>query len=999
MGSRWLVVCALVSNGCSDSPKQYEDAGIADANADAALDASADARPDAAPGPPVITTFELQGSTTPAPTLAPVVLAHIAATDPDDDVVAFCARIVAGVPAQNDTCWLELADATIAATPAPSVAFDAPVALGYLFGAISVHAWVRDESGRISDAVAPVTITYDALTPPQLIDVRATRTQAPCAPPVAADTSLATTSDDLYIKWHATFPAGSAATPIRLDYTVDGVTYTPIASALANAASAGCSLTPVGSPDATCTTGVDQTAATGCYRWTGTKPTGYFRVRAVATDQRGTPSAVDAVPALNTGAITILAGSTDSGLDGNARDIIFNNEMVALSSLDPKSFAVSSRGIVYFRDRALGLWWVEPTTGTVHRLAPVVRDTQATTGVDGVVGVATVNQPSTIAIDDRDRLWIWDGLHIRRVDVDANRRPAAIVTVIGGGTDLTSSGVPANQVFVGLCNSCSIIPLPNGDVWFHQYQSTANGVPLRVYRASQGVVDAVSVSGMVDLPGTGMVDASTLMVTGLAAVFDPITGTIAHLYVMNFMNVIELSPTGAVQRFVPQPPVQPGSVTTSGGDGRLYLLTPYAVFQLASGGASWQHLVGPPTLPGPASGCSDGMPAQSGCTVIAQDIAVDRFGRLHWLERGRLRSIGRDGAVVSVLGRALGYGDGMPATRVRLARFEQARTWSDAASNRRVVIADPVTYRYREATVGGNLVDIAGTGDYTQPPPPPTPARGQGIYIPYLGSFDLDVATGTLYHPLYFTSTGQSVLRLDRASGDWQHFVGGGTTSYALAPDGTDESQIWLGGNNAFLAYSSVFGIAGGDVLLAFGLYDSAGATYSDFMIKRFPIGTPRLQTHVAGTNGGLGSFCADGTPANACTLTVHPYGVSSSAPVYDTVGARWIMAEAGTYSSTKLRTLPDNPMATVGTLITLPHQFTAFTYARIFPDEWIFYCALDHELYTHRIGDTLFSKLPIPIPGMRCEPATLRYLPSRNSLLFTFSLQGMSGVAEYALP
>jgi hypothetical protein len=119
---------------------------------------------------------------------------------------------------------------------------------------------------------------------------------------------------------------------------------------------------------------------------------------------------------------------------------------------------------------------------------------------------------------------------------------------------------------------------------------------------------------------------------------------------------------------------------------------------------------------------------------------------------------------------------------------------------------------------------------------------------------------------------------------------------------------------------------------------------------------------------------------------------------VHDLVGARWIAAESP--YSLALRTLPDDPADPVGTLATLAEPFTSFTYRRIAGEEWIYYCSLyGRQLVAYRVGDPSTTLLPWPVADLSCEPATLRYLPARNALLFTFQERGLHGVAEYRLP
>ena len=89
----------------------------------------------------------------------------------------------------------------------------------------------------------------------------------------------------------------------------------------------------------------------------------------------------------------------------------------------------------------------------------------------------------------------------------------------------------------------------------------------------------------------------------------------------------------------------------------------------------------------------------------------------------------------------------------------------------------------------------------------------------------------------------------------------------------------------------------------------------------------------------------------------------------------------------------------TVSTLTGLSQQPRGFAYRVEVADEIVYYCsATDGKI--HRRNATLGTEtiLPWPVSSVRCSGYSLKYSPSRNSLIFPYTQNNLHGVAEYLL-
>ncbi|HET7064794.1 MAG TPA: hypothetical protein VFI49_11025 [Rudaea sp.] len=944
---------------------------------------------------------------------------------------SFCLKLVYSsialpTPGASDACWRRF-DAPVPGI-APAAVIDVvgyPFRLGFLASPLYVRLWVRDNAGQVS-ASAVRQADYDPGTPPSIDNVFATTSNAPCAPQAATDSTVQS-NEDVVIKWLANFPNGEAAAGgIDLEYTEDGIAYAPIPGAqnLANAADGGCTLAPSGG-NPSCPAGpFESSPKSGCYRWLGApKPTGYFGVRVRATDNKGISSVREAVPPLNayynTSGIRFLAGNPDPGLGGNALAGVINNRLAArYGSFDAGALAVSARGVVYLRDRDNGILWINPVSGVLDRLGTLGA---VSAGDGGPAANAVWRSPQYIAVDFADRLLVWDYDRIRRVDVDGEGLPATVDTFIGGGSDLSNSGIaPLDVQLSADCSACDILPQRNGDVFTNDsyfYRRSFAG-HIRRYRAASNTVDTFDVTGIgYSEEPTRNLDDCTF--SGLMLEQDVAAGTVIRLHARTQPSVFgsvcnygtatfDENGAAAAAQLPSVPNTTPyGTVYRSGLDGQIYswdVGTAGGIYRFDRASNQWVRVLGDGTQA--ISTCPDGTEAAS-CEAQVSDFFVDAFGNLHFISLGQLRvvvtALQSDGfggliekrRVRTLVGQGLYYGDGGDALSARFSMITSAKRWIDG-SQEKIVVHDLVNARMREVTVGGPVATIAGNGNVGFPVLD-VDATTTPFYTTYLTRMGVDATSGRLY-----AAVGNAeITYLERTSGTWKwhHLAGLGTVPYASASDG--ETSVQLRGTEFFaLTPTSVLYVA-----YTFDPILFPATYWGDGFILGFDTTTGALSHFIGQPGADTGSFCADGTLRENCGITIYYYGPNTD-PSLDTGGPgdsddRYVMAPQNSLYSSALRTVPANaPLGAVGTLTSLPMSFSSFTYVRradLGGSEVVYYCPPDGILRRNELSPTQVEVLlPWPVPGLRCTGNSLVWNEARHSLTFPYKRWGLYGVAEY---
>ncbi|HET9831483.1 MAG TPA: hypothetical protein VFP91_07235 [Vicinamibacterales bacterium] len=930
-------------------------------------------------------------------------------------------------PGAGDGCWHRF-DAPVPGI-APAAVIDVvgyPFRLGFFASPLYVRLWVRDDAGQVS-ASAVRRADYDPGIPPSVDNVFATASNAPCSPLAVSDSTVPS-DEAVVIKWLANFPNGEAAAGgIDLYYTEDGVTYAPIPGAqnLTNAAGGGCTLAPLGG-NASCPAGpFESSPKSGCYRWQAgePKPTGYFGVRVRATDSKGISGVREAVPPLNAydnaSGIRFLAGNPDPGLGGNALTTVINNRLDRrYGFVDIGALAVSSRGVVYVRDRDNGILWINPQSGVLDRLGTLGALSE---GDGGAAANAVWRSPQYIAVDFADRLLVWDNDRIRRVDVNSEGLPTTVDTFMGGGSDTSNSGIaPLDVQLVPNCTVCDILPMPNGDVFTTDnafYRRSIAG-HIRRYRAASNTVDTFDVTGIgySEEPTRNLDDCAF---SGLMLEQDVAAGTVVHLHAKTQPSVYgsvcnygtatfdENGAAAALQLpnnvFIPF-----ATVYRSGLDGKLYAWDSAiggGIYRFDRASNQWVRVLGDGTRG--INPCPDGTEAAL-CEAEVNDFFVDTSGNLHFISLGQLRvavtALESDGSggliekrrVRTLVGQGLYYGDGGDALSARFSLITSAKPWIDG-SQEKIVVHDLVNARMREISIGGTVATIAGNGTVGYPTRD-VDATTTPIATTYLTRMGVEPTSGRLHATVGYAE----ILYLERTGGTWmwRHLAGQGTVPYASAADG--ETSVQLRGTEFFaLTPTSVLYVA---YTLDSALFPATGG-WGDGFILGFDKTTGAM-SHFIGQPGGDVGFCTDGTLRANCGIDATVYSPNTD-PSLDSGGPgdsddRYVMAESNSIFSTVLRTVPANvPLAAVGTLTALPTgNFSSFAYVRradLAGAEVVYYCPPDGIMHRKELSPTQVDvALPWPVPGVRCTGNSLVWNEARHSLTFAYKRWGLYGVAEY---
>jgi hypothetical protein len=982
---------------------------------------------------PVITALDFRGPGDPTlnPPLvsSPYTLFDFSAND-DFRLTSFCLKLVYSpiappTPAASDACWHRFDEPVPGITPAAVIdVVDYPFRLGFLAAPLYVRLWVSDDSEQVS-ASAVRQANYDPGIPPSVDNVFATTSNAPCAPPAASDSTVQS-DEAVTIKWLANFPNGEAATGgIDLDYTEDGVTYAPIPGAqnLTNAAGSDCTLAPSGG-NASCPAGpFESSPKSGCYLWPAgaPKPTGYFGVRVRATDNKGISSVREAVPPLNAYDIRFLAGNPDPGLGGNAVATVINNRLDRrYGVVDSGALAVSSRGIVYLRDRDNGILWINPQSGVLDRLGALGA---LSAGDSGPAANAVWRSPQFIAVDFADRLLVWDYDRIRRVDVDSEGMPTTVDTFIGGGGDASNSGIAPLEVQLSAdCAQCEILPMPNGDVFTTDsvYYRRSIAGHIRRYRAASDSVDIVDVTGIgySQEPTRNLDDCSF---SGLMLEQDVATSTVVHLHAKTQPTVYGSVCTYGTATFdengaaaalqlpdIPNAFAAFGTAYRSGLDGHLYAWDSVGgggIYRFDGANNQWVRVLGEGFRT--SNPCPDGTEAEL-CAAEVNDFFVDALGNLHFISLGQLRvvvtALENDGLgglierrrVRTIAGQGLYYGDGGDALSARFSMITSAKPWIDGGQEK-IVVHDLVNARMREVTIGGSVATIAGNGNVGFPVLD-VDARTTSINTWSLTRMGVEPTSGRLYAAV----GGYEITYLERTAGTWmwRHLAGMGNVPYASASDG--ETSVQLHGTEFFaLTPTSALYVA---YTIDPTLFPASGG-WGDGFILGFDTTSGAL-SHFIGQPGADVGFCADGTLRANCGITITYFGPNTD-PSLDIGGPgssddRYVMAESNSLFSSVLRTVPANdPLAAVGTLTALPtSNFSSFAYVRradLGGAEVVYYCPPDGILHRMELSPTQVDvALPWPVPGVRCTGNSLVWNEARHSLTFAYKRWGLYGVAEY---
>jgi hypothetical protein len=642
--------------------------------------------------------------------------------------------------------------------------------------------WTKNNAGLVSSLASGTgidcqdrrRIAYQPGEPPLVESVTAFVVNSETQPYTEADVTLAgsaasTGPTQVFVKWNIQFQGvgqsavpGSSPGPVELSYAIGASeTFTVFASGLAHTGTSG-----------GCSVGAGQS---GCYVWTppaAVRDGRYVRVRVRAINALGISAASTGVIPLNQWPVRYLVGNPDPGYGGHALSTLFVSRLIDRQGFRRGTLAVSSLGVVYFLDTQAGIFWVNPSNGSIELLIP--KGDSITDQANGVT-LASAYAPTSLAVDANDNLLFWDYNRIRRVNVGTDGTPtglgASVETIVDGsqGTSfLGDNQDPLTQVRLPIIPSnvaTSLIPTLSGDIYFPSSiidfaaaPGATSGFAFRRYHdtANGPRVDTVYLSG------NGFWDVTSPVLGGSTAAFNfsggflsfdqsGATQLFAALGSVGFAGIATYNPDGTTS----QSPVgyrnypsffgPPYGFFFTGADGKLYFWNTWGPSELLrydpgdyltthvapSGGlgALQTRVFGAPSDTAPR--CKDGDNAST-CFLDVQDVFVDRFSSVYILAQGQVFALQENGTLSRVFGRGYEEGRTGPALNPRFGFIPSVATWWDAGDDsvssntddrEHIVTVDALSLRIEESLLGNGItnasdaeenrtIHLAGNGEY-----------------------------------------------------------------------------------------------------------------------------------------------------------------------------------------------------------------------------------------------------------------------------------------------
>ena len=960
-------------------------------------------------------SFTINGgtNTTTATSYNPV---SFAATDGASSITSFCLKTANSAPLSTDSCWYPVNGSQTNVTPSNSVSIsNYSFNIGITPQAYSVYLWVMDGAGNISTNTATAgkdtaSITLAPVAPPSVSTVLAGNSDTMNG--VLSERTI-TGGSDVYIRW-TTSGADLGATPVQLFFTTDDINWTSFATNIANGVNNCATLTG---------SGTASTTATGCYHWVSGSPTSnYYRVRVAVTNTVGGTTFGNSLP-INAGSLQILAGNTETGLNGAAGSAVFQAQYNLNVWGDAQSLVVNSQGVVYFRDITLGLVTVNPANGFLKQLIPLGATTSGY-GDGGNITNAKLRLPVSLAIDGSDHLYIYDYDRIRKVDFSTS--PGIITTIVGGGTDSTSdtlaSGTSLKIVsemtaYTGAQAKQPLLALPNGDLYFFTDQVNAYYTKrMRTYHASSGSITSLYLSGSSSTIGGSTDTVSNYAVCGVGnplIAYTPATSAITAFYMnitanysVNGTNCVPTLTAGggmySVMKFNPttgavdnsQVPAQYGAggtipfymMNVQSLDGNIYVIDRDEAWieQFNPTTNAWVRIVGT----GVRSSCVDGTAATS-CAIDPGGAFVDAGSHLYFIDRGRIRTI-VNGNVVTLYGEPFNYGDGGLATNARFGLNYAVQERTDSG----IIVHDILTSRMRYFNQGGNISTIAGDD-----------ANGVSSNVTTAAT-SLSLPSSTNYpfffldssNNLYYNEQGPTVNRYlpstyaTNPATTWQalvdsashaFFSGSTNTYYSPAASGTLAGSVSLLSLNALV----FIGFNGTSALFTAVQYSG---NYINTIYGEVNVSTG-VYTIDMGPGSGNAGFCANGTSLSGCTanyLSIYNAG-------YDSVNSLWLLMSA---DGKTIRSIGSGETGTIQTATVFSNAASYFIFKRFSGNSntYFYYCnSSNGKIYIRNATTSTEAALNWPISSVKCTGAEMVYDSNTDSIIFPFSQNGLYGVAE----
>ena len=911
----------------------------------------------------------------------------MSATDSMSNITHFCILLASTAPNSSNSCWMAVNAPSPGVTASQNITFSGfYYALGFTSGNYTLHAFVKNSLGIISalsnsgagtDATDRASVFYTSPQPPVVENVIASNTDAPENPVNAANYVVAA-NGNVYIKWKATDSNGFNAGAIAIEYTLDGKTFTSVATGLNNASNGGCTA------DSGATT-LDN-GNTGCYVWSGGAPSDYFAIRVRATNSSSLASS-SLGNFLNPGNITILAGNLDTGLNGTAKSALIKVRK-GTSRAITHQFAVLPDGKILIIDQLYGLVMINPTDGVYALLIPKGASV-AGEGDGGPVSSAKLLSPAQLTIDYLGNIYIWDHSRIRKITTSTN--PWTINTIIGGGASNDGTNIPGTSLNIPDANgegwSRYFSTRPDGTLWFVPYQSysfQSNPRPyLYSYSPDTGNVTNHGFFGGVGSSSSSTVDISNAFLSQgrLGISFDPSTS-------LNTVIIGDVYPLGYT-RFNPttfmanpsDPLAYPYGVWSghafTGLDGNIYMINRSGYVVRWNGSGSNTIIAGNGT-----GYCIDGTLATS-CKMNVDDAFVDANGKLYFLANGLIRTLDNSNNVITLAGQTSSYGDGFSGKDARFGTIKSLVLNNSGD----VFTLDSENLLIRKWTRSSKLMSlIAGQNGMNSTPDLTNLANVQGI----TNDTDIDTAmisinksSGEILYHRY-----SSVAKLSSSTGKWVDIAGSGSTNYASSSDGAALNVINMRPNY----YPKVVGANNTSILVSLGAWIPF---FGNGMLKTYDL-TTGYQTHFAGITGNVDvNFPADNT---VLATSLYRHNERHPHMVYDTTSDAWY-----TYSTNSIKKLVQGGTITSLVTDTGVSDIRAVSLTRKNGFIVAYYCGSISSVYKLRKWEeetNTFTTLAWPSSSIQCLGNTLEYYPTIDSLVFGFSLSGgLQGIAEYKGP
>ncbi|WP_413575461.1 Ig-like domain repeat protein [Bdellovibrio sp. HCB290] len=887
----------------------------------------------------------------------------LSVTDALSNISKICMKTTSTDPDVTNSCWVAVSSYGL--IPAknlstPNIYYN----VGFVSGTYQIYLWLMDAAGNITTNTETVGldkggVTYNSPTPPLINAVQLTSTDTPGNPPAGNDLAVSA-GENIYLKWNISSSTGLSAAPIKISYSTNDTSETGVlAPGLGNTANGGCTVTA---------------GFTGCAILPAPVGT-YFRLKLTVTDIQNFSTSITTNP-LNSGSVRFLAGNTDLGLGSNAKAAV-------LKPVSANSLAVLDDGRIFVADER-GLAWVNPSTGVYEIIAGMAG---SSSGDGGVLTSAKFKSWGGLWVDNNNDILVADGTILRKINTRLN--PMTISRFIGGGTD-SSDYVATATNFKAVSSISRLRVSSNGDIYF----KSDSGNKIRKYSTITGAVTALNFSGTGNsyssTQNNSLCDTDSFFVTFTAngevekmiwkiivgpsssacpsniasnekhayAQVDPVTG-ISYMPLPGYVNSVD-----GFREFGNFYTDKSGNVymANSGTSGPIQ-----AVYKFNSSMLTWSKYYGS----GYNGTCPDGT-LQSDCAISASALAFNSQGQIFYMDGKAkvVRTIDNEGRVRTLVGDRLGSDDGRQSLATRFNGLTDVRSWNSEGESY-ITVFDFSDARLREFNPGSTIYSVAGA-QYSKATNPGLAAAGN----PFSVSADsyakrIQIADNG---DIYMNRIGGYVAKIVRQTGLWEDVVSG---------VGYGPSLIALNGDKLLLntfSYSATY-----------------GAVDSRHVLVDIPSQTMGIVVRYGGGVTTPSTICPDETPLNACLNTGLPKD-SGYQGAYDSVTNSWLIPE---HSSTRIAKFAVNGSGTMGTFFRTARVFTRFDIHRTadLSVNHVFICASTGKLYKYDLNNgNAETELPLPNSTFTCGLG-LRYDSFRNSLLFTFSQNGLNGVAEYVNP